>query len=305
MPSSGVPKARLGVALLVPAPLAAEVDGLRRGLGDGALGRIPPHLTLVPPVNVRLDRLGDALAVLRSAAAATRPFRLALGPVATFLPVNPVAYLAVGAADGFESLRALRDAVFTDPLSRPLTWPWVPHVTLADEAGPGRIAAALDALADYRVEATFDRVHLLREGPGRVWETIADAAFAPPAVVGRGGLPVELSVSDHLDPVAAGLGRAGRPFAVTARRDGAVVGTTTGATGAGPEAVLSSILVDPTCRGEGIGTHLLASTASLVADRGSSSITAAGPLAAVPTVVGFLRHLGWAHDAGRLWRRLG
>jgi len=194
-----VPKARLGVALLIPPALAAEVDGLRRALDDGALGRIPPHITLVPPVNVREDRLADALAVLRAAAAASRPLALTLGPVATFLPVNPVVYLAVG-GEAAARLRALRDAVFSEPLARPLTWPWVPHVTLADEAPVDRVSAAVTALAGYRVEAVFDRVHLLREGPGRVWEPIADVPFAAPAVVGRGGLPVELSVTDRLDP---------------------------------------------------------------------------------------------------------
>ncbi|MDQ1402032.1 MAG: hypothetical protein QOG03_348, partial [Actinomycetota bacterium] len=71
---------RLGVALLIPNPLAAEIDGLRRALGDGGLDRIPPHLTLVPPVNVREDRLSDALAVLRNAGTGTRPFILELGP---------------------------------------------------------------------------------------------------------------------------------------------------------------------------------------------------------------------------------
>ncbi len=50
---------------------------------------MPAHLTLVPPVNVREDRLGEALAVLRRAAAATRSLTLTLGPPATFLPDNP------------------------------------------------------------------------------------------------------------------------------------------------------------------------------------------------------------------------
>ena len=139
---------RLGVALLLPAPLDAEVDGLRRALGDGSLGRIPAHLTLVPPVNVREDRLAEALAVLRAAGAATRPFTVTLGPPASFLPDSPTLYLAVG--DGAH-VRALRDRVFVDPLARPLTWPFVPHVTLADEAGPARIDAALAALSDYRL----------------------------------------------------------------------------------------------------------------------------------------------------------
>ena len=167
-----MPKRRLGVALLVPSPLDAEVDGLRRALGDPSLGRIPAHLTLVPPVNVREDRMDDALAVLSDASAIVEPFVLELGPLATFAPVNPVLYLEVGGA--VDAVHVLRDAVFTDPLSRSLTWPFVPHVTVADEAPADRIEAAVVALAPYRATVEIDRVHLLEEGAGRVWTPIAE-----------------------------------------------------------------------------------------------------------------------------------
>jgi 2'-5' RNA ligase len=229
------------VALLLPPALAAEVDGLRRALGDGALGRIPAHLTLVPPVNVRDDRLGEALGVLCRAATATRPFTVTLGPPATFLPDNPTVHLAVTEGAGVERLR---DGVFVEPLARPLTWPFVPHVTLADEADPDRVAAALVALADYRVDVTFSRVHLLREGPGRVWAPIADASFAPPAVVGRGGLPLELTVSEHLDPEAAALA------------------------GAAPLARVVDVVVDAAYEYLDVRTHLLAAFRSEVTARG-------------------------------------
>jgi 2'-5' RNA ligase len=294
-----MPKARLGVALLLPPGVAAEVDGLRRALGDGALGRIPAHLTLVPPVNVREDRLGDALAVLRSAAAATRPLVLTLGPPATFLPDNPVLYLTVGGDTG--GLRRLRDAVFAEPLARPLTWPWVPHVTVADEAEPARLDAALAALADYRVDVRVDRVHLLREGPGRVWEPLADAPFAPATVVGRGGLPLDLVVSDLVDPEGAALAGGGRPFCVTARRDGAVVGVATGST-ADADAVLDSLVVAERARREGVGSHLLAAVASVAAERGCAAVVACvGP--GEPGAA-FLRHKGWVPDGARLRRDL-
>ena len=294
-----MPKARLGAALLLPPGVAAEVDGLRRALGDGALGRIPAHLTLVPPVNVREDRLGDALAVLRSAAAATRPLSLTLGPPATFLPDNPVLYLAVGGDD--EGLRRLRDAVFADPLARPLTWPWVPHVTVADDADLGRIDAALGALADYRVDVRIDRVHLLREGPGRVWEAVADAPFAPATVVGRGGLPLDLVVSDRVDPEAAALAGRGAPFCVTARRDGVVVGVATGST-AEAEAVLDTLVVAEGVRREGVGSHLLAAVVSVAAERGCGAVVAcAGPGGPGEA---FLRSKGWVADGTRLRRVL-
>lgn len=259
---------RLGVALLVPPPVDAEVDGLRRALGDGALGRIPAHLTLVPPVNVRDDRLGQALAVLRAAAAATRPFTATLGPPATFLPGNPTVHLAV--ADTGGEVRALRDRVFVDPLARPLTWPFVPHVTLADEADADRIPAALAALADYVVDVTFSRVHLLREGAGRVWTPIADAPFAAPAVIGRGGLPVELTVTELVDPEAARL--LGTPLVVTARVDGEVAGSVTG-WWAGGEAHVGALVVSPAHADLGIRRHLLAAFESEAAARGCARVS--------------------------------
>ena len=298
-----MPKARLGVALLLPPTVAAEVDGLRRAVGDGALGRIPPHVTLVPPVNVREDRLGDALAVLRAAASRTRPLDLALGPPATFLPDNPVLYLGV---DGdLAGLRALRDAVFAEPLARPLTWRWVPHVTLADEASPERIAAAMAALDGYRVAARFERVHLLREGPGRVWTPVAGAPFAPPAVVGRGGLALEVGTSERVDPEAAALVERGRPFAVTARRDGVVVGAARGASD-GTEARLACLVVAEGERGQGVGSRLLAAVESLAAERYCTAVVA--DVAVGGELERFLRHRGWTgDDAGstRLRRHLG
>jgi 2'-5' RNA ligase len=271
-------KHRLGVVLLLPPPVSFEVDGLRRALGDGALGRVPPHITLVPPVNVRADRLDEALAVLRAGAAATRPFHLLLNRPASFLPDNPVLFLEVGG--DVTELRALRDRVFRGPLDRPLTWPFVPHVTLADDAPPERIHAALAALADYRASITLERVHLLEEGPDRVWSVVADAAFETPAVIGRGGLPIELTVSERLAPDAERwaaaewpeIETAEGPLAITARRDGEIVGVARGRI-EGDRAHLSELLVGAAHRGEGIGSHLLAAFEWRAAQAGCRAVT--------------------------------
>jgi 2'-5' RNA ligase len=283
-----VPKARLGVALLLPPPVADEVDGLRRAVGDGALGRIPPHLTLVPPVNVRADRMDHALAVLRAAAAATRPFNVELGPPATFLPVNPVLYLPVSGSDGLAVIHELRDRVFTEPLARTLTHPFVPHVTLADEAPPDRINAALASMADYRRTVVFDRVHLLEEGDGRQWTPIADAAFEAASVVGRGGLPLTIERSSTVDPQTAewaaaewdafnlawhGEHQRMTPLVLTARRDGRVVGLAEGEVDSAATGFLRGLIVDQQVRGEGVGSQLLAAFLSAVADMGGTRCT--------------------------------
>lgn len=261
-------------------------------MGDGALHRIPAHLTLVPPVNVAEGRLPEALAVLRRAAAATRPLTLQLGPPRTFLPDSPVLYLAV--EGDVAGVHALRGRVLRGPLARITSWPFVPHVTVADSASPEFIEAAVVALGRYRAQVRIDRVHILREGAGRVWEPIAEAPLCSPAVIGRGGLPVELSVTERLDPEAAEICEreeaVERPFAVTARRDEQVVGVASGVVREGV-AHLRILVVDAGQRRQGIGSHLLAAVESLAADEGCRFIvTDCEPDEAVEA---FLRSRGW------------
>ena len=249
---------RLGVALVLPQPVADEIDGLRRALGDPALDRIRPHVTLVPPVNVAEDRVDEARRVVRAAAAARAPLTLELGPPATFLPDNPVLYLAIGG--GAEALVALRDAVFVEPLARSLTWPFVPHVTVADGIESDRITAAMSALTDYRITLTLDRVHLLEEGSGRVWDPIDAFPLGPPAVIGRGGQPLELDVL-----------RGEADVAISAWRDGAAVGHLD-ARIRGGVAFLERFDVEPAHRGHGVGTHLFAAFQSWAAEMGSTAV---------------------------------
>jgi 2'-5' RNA ligase len=253
-----MPRRRLGVALLVPEPWAGEIDGLRRALGDPARERVPPHITLVPPVNVAENRFDDARRALRAAVAAAAPLTVELGPPTSFVPDNPVLYLAVGGET--ERLHDLRDAVFAPPLARALTWPFVPHVTLADGIDVSRIAAAIPALGDYRVTAVFDRIHLLEEGQGRVWSAVDAFPLGPPRVIGRGGQPLELDVLDD-----------GSRLTITAWRDGEAVGRLAGRLSGGV-AFLESIDVDHAHRGDGVGTHLVAAFHSWAAEVGSTAV---------------------------------
>ncbi|MDQ6614532.1 MAG: GNAT family N-acetyltransferase, partial [Actinomycetota bacterium] len=282
---------RLGVALLLPSPVAEEVNGLRRAVGDRSLGRVPPHVTLVPPVNVRQDELGQVLAVVRAAAAATpRELTITLEAPTSFLPDNPVLYLPLGGDVG--AVHALRGRVWEAPLIRSLTWPFVPHVTVADGAPPERIEAAMAALSDYIAVVAITRVHLLVERrPGPHWRPFADIAFGPPSVVARAGpLAVELVRSHQIDPEAAGLLEAEGielaappaavlgPLVVTARREGEVVGVAAG--WLTPDGCHSAVLVATPHRRQGIGRHLRAALAVTVADEGWAAqrpAAAAGP----------------------------
>lgn len=290
-----MPRLRLGVVLLLPQPVAGEVDVLRRACGEPDVERIAPHLTLVPPVNVRDNDVDAAVGVLRRAAAATRPFRLTLGPPTTFLPLTPVLYLEVGG--DLDAAHALRDRVFTPPFERPLTWPFHPHVTLLDEAGEPRIRAAVAALTGYRTEVALDRVHILQEerretDGARVWRPFAEARFTDREVVGRGGLELDLAETgrlsrdeerwaaeaweSHSRQAYAPGWAPDAPVAVTGRRDGRLVGVAQGRV-RGDDGYLARLIVDPTIRGEGIGHHLLARFELAAARHGARRVTLRAP----------------------------
>jgi ribosomal protein S18 acetylase RimI-like enzyme len=303
-----VPRLRLGVVVLLPADVAAEVDVLRRAVGDPQLGRVPAHLTLVPPVNVREDALSGGLSAMRTALEPVRSFPLTIGPAATFLPATPVLYLSVGG--DVDAVHDLRRHVFRPPFARVVEWPFVPHVTVRDEMEPSRIDAAVVALADYSVSFDVDRVHVLCEEAG-AWRTFADVPFGAASVIGRGSLELVIDESDQLDPdgrrFAAGTWRQHdeerfgpgtrwerHAFALTARRDGRVIGVASGWTGLGV-AYLSELLVAPHTRGEGIGSHLLAAFASLAARRDAHRL-AVRTDAASPAVAFYERH-GWRIEA--------
>lgn len=295
----GVPRRRLGVVLLVPAPVAHEVDGLRRALDDGSWPKVAPHITLVPPINVREDELGAALAVVRAAAASTDVLTLDLGPVETFLPVNPVVFLAVG-GPSLPTVHALPAALGDGPWARPPTHEFVPHVTVAEYLAEERIPGAMAALSGYRHTIVKIRhLHVLEEVPDeedqRVWRPLMGVAFGPPAVVGRGGLETVIEVHDRVPPDAGALGAERGPADVVlvARRAEVVVGLLGGRV-RGAKAWLEWVEVDPGVEGEGVGTQLLAAYESVAADRGAERMYArADPGARAES---FLAGRGWARE---------
>ena len=229
-------------------------------------------MTLVPPVNVRAEDLGVALQVLRRAASdQSGPIAVDLGPVTTFMPASPVVYLAVGGPD-LDRLARLRQAVVAGPMLRPDHWPWVPHVTLTDDAPAERIEAALAALFSYRAATVFDRVVLLEEREHR-WQPLADACLGRAAVVGRGGLELEIVEGRVLGPdvmamadgeprpaFLAALDTVPAPSSIvlTGRRLGEVVGVATawhdGEVGGTVEVY---VLVEAKPRRQGVGRALL------------------------------------------------
>lgn len=306
---------RLAVVLLVPQPLATEVDGLRRACGDPRRGRIDPHITLVPPVNLREDDLASALTTCRHAAAAALVLHLALDAPSTFAPETPLAWLSV--AGDVAALADLRSSLDVGPLARPTEWPFVPHVTISGQVDRPRLDAMLAGLGDFSAPMTVDRLHVLENrqlGDGRWgWLPVEDVRFGRSAVVGAGGLALELAVGQVLDPEAASLlrvdlERAGRPLIVTARRDATVVGVAIGAVD-GSLGRLDTLVVADGHRHQGVGSHLLARFAAEAAEQDCTTL--AHVAASADGVSQLCRRRGWtaarsepASDPVTLIRRL-
>lgn len=167
-----MPKRRFAVALLIPPPVSYEVDGLRKALGDDQLGKIEPHITLIPPINLRDEELEDALVVIAGVAASTPVLPVTLGPLTTFGPKSRVRYLAVDPAD---EVAALAEACRTGPLERPVKREFVPHLTVDISGGTADgHDPAISLLAGYEAPVVLDRVSVLEhlnDENGRRWET--------------------------------------------------------------------------------------------------------------------------------------
>ena len=286
-----MPKLRLASALLIPSPEATEIDGLRRACGDGMLGRVDAHVTLVEPINVREESLGEIERIMRDAAAATPgPLTLTFGPALSFHPESPVLYLAV---DGdLDELATLRAAMRVGPFAREAAWPFVPHVTIGTDLSEERLDAGVAALAEFSTTVSLTHVQVLQEqrDPDEVrrWRPIADAAFGGRTVSGRGG--IELEVTE-----AAGAG-----WTLTARHQGAVVGEARGWTTTDGVARLSWLSVAETERGIGIGRRLLASVED-IARRSGATLLVASTAESLPS---FLRARGWRDEGDVVVRDL-
>jgi 2'-5' RNA ligase len=173
-----VPRRRLAVALVVPPPVAFEIDGLRRALGDRQLGRIDPHITVIPPINVREEEIADALAVVQAAASGREPLELTLGPVETFGPTSPVRFLAV---EPWDPVVDLYRACWTGVLDREEKRSFHPHVTVDIDGGPrDGDDPALQVLRHYGATVTIDRVTVLEhvdDPEQRRWEPYLSYRF--------------------------------------------------------------------------------------------------------------------------------
>jgi 2'-5' RNA ligase len=262
------------------------VLGLRRALGCPSLFTQPPHITLVPPVNVRIEDIDQVLESTRLICARTNALRLKLGPIATFSPVTPVLYLSVG-GDDVEKVTALREAALTGPLLRKTAYEYIPHCTLHEDASIELIQTGMIALAEYRRVIDIRSLEILRQEEDRVWRTLAAFPLGPPVVRGRGSVEVSFRRSSTVPPQAMALlhagheARHGQAWCIDARsEDGSVIGVASGILHQ-TICVVKSFTVDEAHRRLGLGDHLLTEVLLYAESTSAESIRIDGSLSGV------------------------
>jgi 2'-5' RNA ligase len=170
-----------GVAIGLPEPYNAELQGWRERLGDPNAGAVPPHVTLLPPTPLPEDRLAEVEEHLRAVAAQEQAFGLHLRGSGTFRPVSPVVFVTL--ARGIGECERLERKVRSGVLARTTAFPYHPHVTVAHDLDEGRLDVAFDALASYDARFTVWGFTLFERGHDGVWRPQRDFPFS------SGGLP--------------------------------------------------------------------------------------------------------------------
>ncbi len=166
----------LGVAVAVPEPFAGALRDGRARTGDPAAGAVPPHVTVVPPVQVAPDRVDEVVEHVRAVAARLEPFVVTLVGTGTFRPVSDVVFVQV--VDGARACDRLQEQVRTGPLERRLGFPYHPHVTVAHDVPAEAMDSVQGQLADFRAAFDVQAVSVYRCGDDGVWRVLAEAPLA-------------------------------------------------------------------------------------------------------------------------------
>lgn len=165
----------LGVLIAIPEPWVSAITDARLKLGDYAAQNVPAHITLIPPVPVKASLQAEVLAQMQSVAASFRPFRVRVGGVGSFLPVNPVAFLKV--QEGAASCTVLADALRAGPLNYSPRFPYHPHVTLAQGAATENMQRVEEVGSDLHAEWTAQGFRLDSVDPSGIYTSKAILDF--------------------------------------------------------------------------------------------------------------------------------
>lgn len=181
------------LALLPPEPVFSQTWALKQevhGLtGSRNAVRLPPHITLLPPLRETLDFEQECIAALGAFAAGETAVAVALDGFAWFGDRTLFVHVSEGGALRALHARLLAWCAAHLPQVRPENRPYTPHLTLATRDLPPAQVPALRALfAGRGYAASFvGRQLTLFRHDGRAWQP--RATFGLGAAPNTAGLP--------------------------------------------------------------------------------------------------------------------
>ncbi|MBI4889224.1 MAG: 2'-5' RNA ligase family protein [Acidobacteria bacterium] len=165
------------VVAYLPSPLSDFVNSLRKELVPGC--RLRSHVTVLPPrkLTAPTDRLVAGFAEQLSGA---QPFEVQLSGVELFESTR-VAYLSIG--EGRNELLQLHRQLNRAAFAFNEPFPFHPHVTIAQEIGPGEVGAVLEAARRQWREFSHPRrfcvetLSFVRNVDPDTWEDLSECSL--------------------------------------------------------------------------------------------------------------------------------
>ena len=168
----------LGIVVPVPEPWAQLLVEWRAKVGDPQASLVPPHVTLLPPTEVAVVDRPAISRHLEEVAAAHAPFDMHLFGTGTFTPVSAVVFVAV--ARGIGNCELIATDVRRGPLSRELSFPYHPHVTVAHDVPGDMLESAYAGLSDLSAEFRVDSFTEFEQTPGGAWAVAREYPLTGP-----------------------------------------------------------------------------------------------------------------------------
>jgi 2'-5' RNA ligase len=165
---------QLALVAYIPGPLGRFLDHLRSELVSGC--NLQSHVTILPPRLLNFPE-EELVADLESKAHATPTFEIRLGPIEVF-PITNVIYISL--ATGKSDVENLHGKLCNSSFSSTETYPFHPHVTLAQEIPAEKVPEVLEkatsAWAAWTQEKSFpvEKLTFVRNENGSGWRTISE-----------------------------------------------------------------------------------------------------------------------------------
>ncbi|MGI8989224.1 MAG: 2'-5' RNA ligase family protein [Bryobacteraceae bacterium] len=181
--TNGAPPAQFALVSYIPDPLGLFLDNLRIEMAPGC--KPHAHVTILPPRPVT-GKGSRAAAELEYGLGNFAAFAIELGRIEVF-PVSDVIFLSI--ARGAETFRRMHASLNRGGVKFEETFPYHPHITLAQNIRPEQVDG-LRALAAHRWdEYTGSRVFqvenlaFVRNDRDCEWVDLANISLAKPELV--------------------------------------------------------------------------------------------------------------------------